>query len=226
MMIKHVNAYDRAIRSLQQDIMEMGIKVNEALSMAMDGLKNQNECRCQQVIEMDDVIDDMDYDIEEKALELISLQQPMADDLRVLASALRIIKELERIGDYAVNIAEISIKLKEKGEYFKPLVDIPKMAELAQAMVTKSLEAFTEKNTARAREVNTDDEEVDSLFEALYDELIDFMKQDSSFVDQASYLSLVARYLERIGDHAVNIAEMTIYMVTGERRPFDRTHKE
>ncbi len=225
-MIKRMNAYDRAIQSLQQDILSMGDKVNRILELAMEGLKNQDQCKCQQVMDMDNEIDDMDYEIEEKALELISLQQPMADDLRTLASVLRIIKELERIGDFAVNIAQVSLRLKEKGQYFKPLVDIPRMAELAQAMVTKSLEAFTERDADKALEIDRDDDQVDKLFEYLYDELIEFMKKDSSLIGQASYLSLVARYLERIGDHAVNIAEMTIYMTTGERRPFERVHQE
>ncbi len=225
MISRPLNAYDRAIKSLQQEILSMGEEVNKILCLAMDGLKNQDEQKCHLVIEMDDAIDDMDYDIEQKTLAIIALQQAIEEDLRTLASAMRIIKELERIGDYAVNIAQVSLRLKEKGQYFKPLVDIPRMADLALAMVNKSLKAFTERDIESARELDRDDNRVDKLFEYLYDELIDFMKQDCNLVDQASYLSLVARYLERIADHAVNIGEMTIYMVTGERRPFNRRNE-
>ncbi|WP_366922262.1 phosphate signaling complex protein PhoU [Metallumcola ferriviriculae] len=225
MISRPLNAYERAIKSLEAEILNMGEDVNEILMLSMEGLINQDEDMCNRVIEMDDPIDDMDYDIEQKALEIISLQQPIEKDLRTLASAMRIIKELERIADYAVNIAQVSLRLRKKGQYFKPLVDIPRMADLALAMVNKSLKAYTQRDVRSARELDDDDTQVDKLFEYLYDELIDFMKNDCSLVDQASYLSLVARYLERVGDHAVNIAEMTIYMVTGERRPFDRVNE-
>ncbi|GFN22476.1 MAG: phosphate signaling complex protein PhoU [Thermoanaerobacteraceae bacterium] len=218
-MEKPLSAYDRAILQLEQDIMRMGEHVRSSVAQAMEALVKQDVALARQVIEGDVLTDDWNYSVEEKALELISLQQPLDRDLRALATVMRVGRELERVGDYAENIAETAIRLADKGPYFKPLVDIPRMAELAQAMLHRSLEAFVARSTSTAREVIPADDEVDRLFESLYEELIEYMKKGPQFVDQASYLSLVARYLERIADHAVNIAEMVIFRETGIRRP-------
>ncbi|MGB9859772.1 MAG: phosphate signaling complex protein PhoU [Moorellaceae bacterium] len=217
-MEKPLSAYDRAILELEQQIVRLGEYVATGVSQALEALKQQDVILARQVIEGDQVTDDWNYAIEEKVLELISLQQPLDQDLRTLATALRVGRELERIGDYAVNIAEIAVRLADKGPYFKPLVDIPRMSQLAQAMLHKSLNAFLSRSLSVAREVIAADDEVDRLFEALYEELIGYMKKGAQYVDQASYLSLVARYLERIADHAVNIAEMVIFRETGIRR--------
>lgn len=219
-MQKPLSTYDRAILELEQDILHMGDYVSASVAKALEALKQQDVVLARQVIEGDTITDDWNYNIEEKALELISLQQPLDKDLRTLATAMRVGRELERIGDYAVNIAEIAIRLADKGPYFKPLVDIPRMSDLAQAMLHKSLNSFITRSIERAKEVMAADDEVDRLFEKLYEELIDYMKKGAQYVDQASYLSLVARYLERIADHAVNIAEMVIFRETGIRRPF------
>ncbi|MGI9950934.1 phosphate signaling complex protein PhoU [Moorellaceae bacterium AZ2] len=218
-MQKPLSAYDRAILQLEQDIMRMGEHVRASVAKALEALVKQDVVLARQVIEGDVLTDDWNYSVEEKALELISLQQPLDRDLRALATVMRVGRELERVGDYAVNIAETAIRLADKGPYFKPLVDIPRMGELAQAMLHKSLKAFVARSTSTAREVIPADDEVDRLFESLYEELIQYMKRGAQFVDQASYLSLVARYLERIADHAVNIAEMVIFRETGIRRP-------
>ncbi|MGB9661271.1 MAG: phosphate signaling complex protein PhoU [Moorellaceae bacterium] len=217
-MEKPLSAYDRAILELEQQIVRLGEYVATGVSQALEALKQQDVILARQVIEGDQVTDDWNYAIEEKVLELISLQQPLDQDLRTLATALRVGRELERIGDYAVNIAEIAVRLADKGPYFKPLVDIPRMSQLAQAMLHKSLNAFLSRSLSVAREVIAADDEVVRLFEALYEELIGYMKKGAQYVDQASYLSLVARYLERIADHAVNIAEMVIFRETGIRR--------
>ena len=144
----------------------------------------------------------------------------MDRDLRFLAAAMRISRELERINDYACDIAELTLDLQPKTPFFKPLVDIPHMAELVQEMMSKSLEAFTKRNSSLARQLDSDDDQVDSLFISLLKELTGYMKKSSEYVDQASSLLLVARYLERIGDHIVNIAEMVIFIDCGERHPF------
>ncbi|HBT47240.1 MAG TPA: phosphate transport system regulatory protein PhoU [Peptococcaceae bacterium] len=218
-MEKPLSAYDRAILQLEQDIMRMGEHVCSSVAQALEALVKQDVALARQVIEGDALTDDWNYSVEEKALELISLQQPLDRDLRALATVMRVGRELERVGDYAENIAETALRLADKGPYFKPLVDIPRMAELAQAMLHRSLEAFVARSILKAREVIPADDEVDRLFESLYEELIEYMKKGPQFVDQASYLALVARYLERIADHAVNIAEMVIFRETGIRRP-------
>lgn len=223
-MTNHVNAYDRAVQSLKTDILQMGKEVYRCLETALQALAEQDVSLAREVIFGDDQIDDMDYDIENKALELIALQQPSTGDLRVLSSALRLTKELERIGDYAVNIAETAEVLAAQGKYFKPLIDIGRMGVMAKSMLGKGLEAFMEGDTQKAKEVMLADDEVDELFNHLFNELLGIIKTREEHADQAMYLSLVARYLERVGDHSVNLAEMVFYMVRGDRRPF-RGHR-
>jgi phosphate transport system protein len=219
-MARIFNSYEKAIIDLKSELLSMGKKVELLLKGAMEALIEQNITKAQAVKSLEEEIDDLDYEIELTALEIISLQQPADEDLRSLATVLRISKDLERVGDIAVNIAEITINLAAKGAYFKELVDIPKMSRLAIAMLEKSLTAYMNKDVNMAYEVNKSDDEVDDLYDALYWELIDYMKLDAKYVEQANYLILVARFLERIADHAVNVAEMTIYEVNGERRPF------
>ncbi|MGI9862676.1 phosphate signaling complex protein PhoU [Moorella naiadis] len=219
-MNRILNAYDRALLELQQNILQMGEYVANQLDQALKALKDQDRVLAQQVVAGDDGADDLAHDIEMSSLDLISLQQPTGDDLRTLATVMRVSRELERIGDYAVNIAEVAGRLAKLGPYFKPLVDIPHMSDLARSMLRRSLQALVERNLEIAREVVKADDVVDRLFEALYDELVAYMKKGPEYVDQASYLALVARYLERIADHAVNIAEMAVYRETGERRAF------
>ncbi|GAW92373.1 phosphate signaling complex protein PhoU [Calderihabitans maritimus] len=223
-MIRHINAYDRAVQSIKADIFQMGKMVSNSLKNALEALAQQDMGLAQKVILGDDKIDDMDYDIENKALELIALQQPSTRDLRVLSSALRLTKELERIGDYAVNIAETARILAGQREYFKPLIDIGRMGTLAMSMLEKGLEAYVEGDLQKAKEVMLADDRVDELFNHLFTELLNIMKTREEHVDQAMYLSLVARYLERVGDHSVNLAEMVFYMIKGDRRPF-RGHR-
>ncbi len=219
-MIKHLNAYDRALIQIGDRLLKMGDLVGNRLSQAMRSLIDQDEALAKSVVAGDDEIDVIDEALEMEALELISLQQPVDRDLRFLAAAMRISRDLERIGDYACDIAETTILLKGKGPYFKPLVDVPRMGELVQAMMRKSLKAHVEKDLGSARQMHDDDNEVDNLFLLLLEELTDYMKKGPEYVDQASNLLLVARYLERIGDHVVNISEMTIFAEAGERHPF------
>ncbi|MDN5344546.1 MAG: phosphate transport system protein [Clostridia bacterium] len=215
-----LNAYDRALLELQQKLLHMGDYVADQVDKALQALKAQDRELARQVVAGDDIADNLDYDIEMAALDLISLQQPCGEDLRTLATVMRVGKELERIGDYAVNIAEVAERLAKLGPYFKPLVDIPRMSDLARAMLRRSLRALVDRDLVAAGEIVRADDAVDRLFEDLYDELVGFMKQGPEYVDQASYLALVARYLERIADHAVNVAEMVVYRETGERRAF------
>ena len=219
-MLRRLNAYDRALLQIGETLLGMGDLVDRRLSDAMRSLQTQDADLARVVASGDNDIDAIYESLEMDALELISLQQPVDRDLRFLAAAMSISRGLERIGDYASDIAEVTILLKDKGPYFKPLVDVPRMGELVQAMMRKSLKAHVEKNLDTARQLDDDDAVVDDLFRALYEELTGFMKKGPEYVDQASNLLLVARYLERVGDHVVNIAEMTIFAETGERHPF------
>lgn len=219
-MIKHVNAYDRALLRISEELLTMGGLVGGRLATAIRSLQEQDVAAAESVLASDDEIDQSDEHVEMEALRMISLQQPTDQELRFLAAAMRISRDLERIGDYAGDISEVTLLLRDKGPYFKPLVDVPRMAEMVQAMLEKALSAYVSKDLAAARQMHDDDNPVDDLFRFLHEELTDFMKKGPEYVDQASNLLLVARYLERIGDHIVNIAEMTIFAETGERHPF------
>lgn len=219
-MVKYINAYDRALRQIGVKLDQMSRLAGNRLAEAMKSFIEQDDQLAKSVISGDDEIDAIDEAIEMESIDLISLQQPVDADLRFLIAVMRISRELERISDYACDIAETVLTLKEKTPYFKPLVDLPKMAELVQDMMRKSLKAHLGKDLASARQMDDDDNEVDRIFLLLLDELMDWMKKGQEYVEQASIILLVARYLERIGDHIVNISEMTIFIETGERHPF------
>jgi phosphate transport system protein len=219
-ILKHLNAYDRALIGIREQLLTMSQSVDQYLREAMISLYNQDAEKAKAVIEADEVIDTMEESLEIESLELISLQQPMDRDLRFLAAAMRISRELERVNDYACDIAKLTLGLQPKTSFFKPLVDLPHMAELVQAMMQKSLKAYTERNILLARQLDRDDDQVDQLFGLLMAELTGYMKKGPEYVDQASSLLLAVRYLERIGDHIVNIAEMVIFIDTAERHPF------
>jgi phosphate transport system protein len=219
-MVKHINAYDRSLIQIGNRLLEMSGLVGKRLSEAMDSLIGQNNKAAESIIAGDDDIDTREEQLEMECLELISLQQPIDHDLRFLTAAMRIGRDLERIGDYSCDIAKLVLGSNSKTPYFKPLVDLPKMAQIVQEMLDKSMKAYFEKNIKLASQLDDDDNQVDQLFAALLVELTNYMKQGPEYVDQASSLLLASRYLERIGDHVVNIAEMVIFAETGERHPF------
>jgi phosphate transport system protein len=220
--MKRLNAYDKALIEINNRLLIMSETVNANLGEAMNSFANQDPDQARTVIDGDEAIDVLEESLEMESLELISLQQPMDRDLRFLAAAMRIGRELERINDYACDIAELTLGLQPKVPFFKPLVDLPRMAELVRAMMRKSLEAYHTKDSSLARQLDTDDDQVDRLFELLLGELTGYMKKGPEYVDQASSLLLAARYLERIGDHIVNIAEWIIFIDSGERHPFKK----
>lgn len=219
-MVKHINAYDRSLIQIGNRLLEMSELVGKRLSQAMNSFIGQNDEIAQYIIAGDDDIDTQEESLEMECLELISLQQPIDHDLRFLAAAMRIGRELERIGDYACDIAKLTLGSIPKTPYFKPLVDLPRMAQIVQEMLDKSMKAYFEKNIKLAGQLDDDDNQVDQLFSSLLVELTGYMKQGPEYVDQASCLLLTARYLERVGDHVVNIGEMVIFTETGERHPF------
>jgi phosphate transport system protein len=224
-MSKYINAYDRALIEIGASLKQMGELVSDQLTQAIHSFMTQDVPIAQAVIAGDDAIDTLDETIEKDALELISLQQPADYDLRFLNAAMRISRELERISDYSCDIAEGILQLPQVTPFFKPLTDLTKMAALVQAMLEKSLKAHFAKDLRAAGEMDNDDQEVDSLFTALLQELVALMKERPEVIEQASAILLVVRYLERIGDHVVNIAEMTIFAATGERHPYKGEQK-
>lgn len=205
------------LRELDQDLLEMGSAVEQMLHKSIEALRTGNVILAREAISLDDVVDGYNIGIENKCLKLLALQQPMASDLRIIATTLKIITDIERMGDYVVDIAKTAVKLADR-ELFKPLVDIPRMADLVKQMLRETLEAFINRDMALIRKMVEDDDEVDRLNRTLHDELIGFMKQDAEVADQAMQLLLVALYLERLADHVTNVGERVYHMETGEMK--------
>ena len=200
---------------LQDEVLTMGGMVEKSIARALDALQRRDLEASEQVIREDDFIDSKRFEIEEQCIDLIATQQPMAGDLRNLVSILHISVELERMGDYAEGIAKISLLIGNEPT-LKPLIDIPRMAEKATAMVHRSLDALVNRDTITALQVCNDDDEVDALYDQVYRELLLYMIQDPQTIQRATYLLWVAHDLERIADRATNIAERVVYLVTGK----------
>ncbi|WP_197051384.1 phosphate signaling complex protein PhoU [Caloranaerobacter azorensis] len=212
-MRKH---FDLQLKELHDSLLKMGTMIEEAIDMAVQSLIEQDVEKAKRVIENDDNIDILEMQIEEKCLDLIALQQPIARDLRRISTILKIITDLERIGDHAVNIAEVAIKIgKEK--FIKPLIDIPKMADIVKKMVKNSLNSYIEEDLKLAREVAQMDEIVDNIYRDIYIELLELLTKNEKNIPQTINLLLIGRYLERVADHTTNICERIIYMINGER---------
>lgn len=207
---------DQQLTRLNHDLIKMGAMVEAIIDKAVTSLKNQDLELAKSIYTEDDAIDEMELKIEKECLNLIALQQPMAKDLRRIASALKIITDLERIGDHAVNIAKITLDIGNE-PLMKPLIDIPKMAEIAQNMIKLSLDAFVNQDIELAKKAAEMDEQVDDLYDTVINEVFNYIQKDSKFLNQGIKLLFVGRYLERVADHTTNICERIIYMVTGER---------
>jgi phosphate transport system protein len=214
-MLRTRQAFDEQLDQLQQRLLQFGTFVEAMVDKAIRALTYQDLKLAREVIEADDTADLMDVEIEQMCMHLIAQQQPMASDLRVIGSTMKVIADVERIGDYAVDVAKIAVDLADT-EYFKPLVDIPRMAELVRHMLRLGLEALVKRDVAMTQEIIEMDDEVDTLWRKLRVQLEDLMQERPSLVPQAVHLLLVARYLERIGDHIENIAERVVYVETGE----------
>ena len=210
------DSLENRVSSLKEDILKMGRLLQEQIYKSIRSLVDKDLVLAREVIENDDIIDKMELDIENKSLCLIALKQPMAGDLRFIGTALRIIVDLERMGDHAEDIAEIAIDLYEQ-TYMKPLIDIPKMAQIAEDMVIIALKAFVDGDTALAMSLAAMEKQVDTLYDDVFKELLSYMMRDQGNIPQATSLLLVAGHLERIADHATNLAEMVIYIVEGKR---------
>ena len=206
---------DRQLRMLQDDVLTMGGMVEKSIARAIDALVRRDLEASQQVIIEDDLIDSRRFEIEEKCIDLIATQQPMARDLRILISILHISVELERMGDYAEGIAKINLMMGDE-PLLKPLVDIPIMAEKASRMLHRSLDSLVNRDTLTAIQVCNDDDEVDELYDKVYRDLLEHMINAPDTIQRATYLLWVAHDLERIADRATNVAERVVYLVTGK----------
>ena len=189
--------------------------VEKAITRAVDALKTRDMEASQRVVREDDFIDQKRFEIEERCIDIIATQQPIARDLRTIIALLHITQELERMGDYAEGIAKISIMMGDT-PLLKPLIDIPRMADKATLMLRHSLEALSDRDVVKAQQVCNDDDEVDALYDQVYRELLLFMIQDPQTIQRATWLLWAAHDLERIADRATNIAERVIYSVTGK----------
>ena len=206
--------YDRDLADLQSDLAEMGRLVAQATQQALAALETQDITLAQQVIDADDRIDGLQDTLESKCVALLATQQPIATDLRAVMSAVHIGVELERMGDYAEGIAKICLRIGDQ-PLLKPLIDIPRMGELALKMLHESLQAYSERDEWLARKICADDDAVDDLYNQIYRELLTYMLSDPRTIERATYLLWVAHDLERIADRATNIAERSLWLVSG-----------
>jgi len=206
--------FDEQLILLNNSLIDMGVVVEQAIKNAIEALVKKDVDLAKKVISFDDEIDNKEKEIESLCLKILLQQQPVARDLRIVSSALKMITDLERIGDHASDISEITLLLADK-QYIKKLEFIPKMAEATTKMVTKSIDAFVNKDEALAYEVIAYDDVVDGLFDQVKNSLIELINENAENGDQAIDLIMIAKYFERIGDHATNVAEWVIFSLTG-----------
>jgi phosphate transport system protein len=206
---------DQQLNILQQEVSVLAAVVGKAVLRSVDALKRRDLEESRQVVAEDDYIDQKRFEIEERCMDLIATQQPMARDLRTIIALLHIVVELERMGDYAEGIAKISLRMGEEPT-LKPLIDIPRMADKATEMLRNSIDAFMNRDLVKAQHVCQSDDDVDELYDQVYRELLLFMVQDPRTIERATRLLWVAHDVERIADRATNIAERVIFLVTGK----------
>jgi len=206
----------RELEHLQNEILGMAMMTNESIVKATESLKNKDVTLAKEVIASDDRIDEKMQEIEQACILLIATQQPVATDLRKIEAGIKTVIDLERIADYAEDIAKITVKLQDE-ELIKPLVDIPKMSQIAYLMLNKAMDAYIHGDKEEARKIGEWDDQIDDLYKAIGKELEIIIKQDPNTAKQAMQLILAAKFMERIGDHITNIAENAVYIATGER---------
>ncbi len=207
--------FDEELNALNEKLLHMARLAEESVAVAVQSLKNRDEALAQDVFNRETTVNLLEIEVDELCMRLLALRQPVASDLRFITSAMKIASELERVGDLGVNIAEVSIELL-KLPPLKPLIDIPRMASLAQGMVKDALNAFVNRDEKLARLVCERDDEVDSLNDQVFRELLTYMMNDQSTINRSVGLILIGRHLERIADHATNIGEDVIYLVKGK----------
>ncbi|MBE9503446.1 MAG: phosphate signaling complex protein PhoU [Proteobacteria bacterium] len=210
-----VKQYEEELRQIKEKVIRLGGLVEQQIVNAIKALTDRDTLLAEEVIEKDHVVNGLEVEIDELCLKVLALRQPAASDLRLITTAIKLITDLERIGDKAVNICERAIELNEEPP-LKLYVDLPKMAEAAQKMLRESIDAFIKRDTALAEKVLVDDDIVDDLHRKIFKELLDYMIKDPGSVSRAMKVMFISKYIERIGDHATNISEIVIFMVKGK----------
>lgn len=212
--------FDKELQQVQEEMLVMSSMVEKAIERAVTALKSRDTRLAQGVVDDDFKINQQRFGIEESCLLLIATQQPIASDLRVIAAVLNIITDLERMGDHAEGIARICIDLGDDAP-LKPLIDIPRMDEIARSMLQRSMDAFVNRDAAAARVIADDDDLVDNLYEQIYRELLTYMMADPGTINRATRLLWAAHNLERIADRVTNICERVVFLTTGKMEEFN-----
>lgn len=207
---------DEGLKQLKDMLCDMGQRVEIALGDAMSALVNLDTAEARRIVADDPQLNQLEGNIAEIGARLIATQQPVATDLRRILAALKIASDLERMGDLAVDVAKTAIRLDGQ-TLVKPLIDLPKMAEMVKGMIAESLRAFVDENVDLAYKMAKDDDQVDTLFGVIFMDLAAIMAENPKAIGQSMLLSFVARYIERIADHATNIGESVVFLVTGKR---------
>ncbi len=215
--------FDEKLRQINERLLRMAALSEEMIKIAIQALVDRESAKIEEVFKLEDQVNDLQIEIDEEVVHLIALMQPVATDLRFLIVASKINAELERIADQSINICQ-STRFLLKYPQLKPFVDLPIMADIAQGMVHESLDAYVQKNSARARQVLTTDDKVDAYKDQIFRELLTYMMSEPSTIPRAFSIILISRNLEKIGDHATNIAEEVIYLV--EARDVRHHHEE
>jgi phosphate transport system protein len=213
---RHISKqYERELKALREKILAMGNRLVDMIDQTMHALVERDSDLATEMIEFDHEINRFEVEIDEMSLNIIALRQPAASDLRFITLALKVTTDLERVGDLCVNIAERTLELNKEPQ-LKPYLDLPKMAEATTSMIRDSLEAFLRRDDQLAMQVTARDDVVDNLNEQVFRELLTFMLEDPKTITRATRLTFISKYLERMADHATNIAEMVIFMVKGK----------
>jgi phosphate transport system protein len=207
--------FDEELADLKTKLLRMAAQTEDQIDQALTALVTRDSALAREVIERDHQINALDVEIDEESIRLLALHQPAARDLRLVTTAMKIATELERISDLSENVSERVIELNEEPQ-LKPYIDIPMMGNMARTMVKHSIDAFVKDDAQLARKVLADDDYVDDLMEQLFRELLSFMLEDTRTISRAIRLSFIAKYLERMADHATNIAELVVYLVEGK----------
>lgn len=207
-------AFDHQIYELEQNVVRLGAVVEEMLEIAMQSVLTQNAALVVQTVRQDDIADALDLEIEQHCVRLLALQQPLSRDLRMITTVIKIIADLERVGDYSVDIAKTGERMIGMTPY-NPPEKLSKIGECAQRLIHDTLRAFVDRDLELARQCIKCDDEIDDLHDQLFEEMLTFMQQQPEMARQATRFLLISRYLERIADHCTNIAERLSYMVTG-----------
>ena len=217
--------FEIEIQKLKDDVLALGEMVENAILDSVDALKERDIPRSQKIFNNDEKINKKRFEIESEVMVAIATQQPMAHDLRLLASILDVAGELERMGDYAKGIAKINIVMGAQ-KLLKPLVDLPRMAEKSASMLHRALEAFIVEDVDAAHSIPDEDDEIDELYTQIYRELITYVIQDPTAIERSNWLLWAAHNLERVGDRVTNICERTIFIATGEIEEIDSSDDE